>query len=87
MNVTFLQASITEETISFSALDDVRDLTCVSLAALSVERVQLQLLQQKRTQRSLHVLARNLHTNTKKQHGKKKAKDVQVGARSKLEAE
>ncbi|KAF0308259.1 uncharacterized protein FJT64_020491 [Amphibalanus amphitrite] len=78
VNITFLQASITEETISFSALDDVRDLTCVSLAALSIERLQLQLLQQRRTQRSLHVLARNMNTSTKKQHGKKKAKDVQV---------
>ncbi|KAK9874269.1 hypothetical protein WA026_002622 [Henosepilachna vigintioctopunctata] len=31
VNVTFLQVSIVEEIISFSALDNVKDLTCVSL--------------------------------------------------------
>ncbi|XP_065331514.1 bridge-like lipid transfer protein family member 1 isoform X1 [Cloeon dipterum] len=42
VNVTLLQASIVEEIISFSALDNVRDLTCVSLFAVCFESVSAQ---------------------------------------------
>ncbi|XP_076393962.1 transmembrane protein KIAA1109 homolog tweek isoform X14 [Megachile rotundata] len=34
MNITLLQASVVEEIISFSALENIRDLTCVSLFAI-----------------------------------------------------
>ncbi|KAF7987765.1 hypothetical protein HCN44_003628 [Aphidius gifuensis] len=34
INITLLQASVVEEIISFSALDNIRDLTCVSLFAI-----------------------------------------------------
>lgn len=39
INISILQASIVEEVISFSALDNLRDLTCVSLLALCVDDV------------------------------------------------
>ncbi|XP_031778300.1 transmembrane protein KIAA1109 homolog isoform X4 [Nasonia vitripennis] len=39
INVTLLQASVVEEIISFSALDNIRDLTCVSLFAICLDDV------------------------------------------------
>ncbi|XP_075226335.1 transmembrane protein KIAA1109 homolog tweek [Lycorma delicatula] len=39
VNIALLQASVVEEVISFSALDNIRDLTCVSLLAVSLESV------------------------------------------------
>jgi len=37
INISVLQASIVEEVISFSALDNLRDLTCVSLLAICID--------------------------------------------------
>ncbi|XP_069702783.1 bridge-like lipid transfer protein family member 1 isoform X3 [Periplaneta americana] len=39
VNITLLQASVVEEMISFSALDNIRDLTCVSLFAVCFDAV------------------------------------------------
>ncbi|XP_046668210.1 transmembrane protein KIAA1109 homolog isoform X3 [Homalodisca vitripennis] len=39
VNFALLQASVVEEVISFSALDNLRDLTCVSLLAVSFEGI------------------------------------------------
>lgn len=39
VNITLLQASVVEEIISFSALDNIKDLTCVSLFAVSFDNV------------------------------------------------
>ncbi|XP_035723534.1 transmembrane protein KIAA1109-like isoform X4 [Vespa mandarinia] len=39
MNLTLLQASVVEEIISFSALENIRDLTCVSLFAICFDDV------------------------------------------------
>ncbi|XP_063974640.1 bridge-like lipid transfer protein family member 1 isoform X5 [Diachasmimorpha longicaudata] len=39
INITLLQASVVEEIISFSALDNIRDLTCVSLFAICLDQV------------------------------------------------
>ncbi|XP_043271443.1 transmembrane protein KIAA1109 isoform X4 [Venturia canescens] len=39
LNITLLQASVVEEIISFSALDNIRDLTCVSLFAICFDDV------------------------------------------------
>ncbi|XP_039287951.1 LOW QUALITY PROTEIN: transmembrane protein KIAA1109 [Nilaparvata lugens] len=39
INIALLQASVVEEVISFSALDNIRDLTCVSLLAVSLDGV------------------------------------------------
>ncbi|KAK4878280.1 hypothetical protein RN001_010786 [Aquatica leii] len=43
INVTLLQVSIIEEIISFSALDNIRDLTCVSLFSVSLENITAKL--------------------------------------------
>uniref|UniRef100_A0A1B6DJ95 Bridge-like lipid transfer protein family member 1 C-terminal domain-containing protein n=2 Tax=Clastoptera arizonana TaxID=38151 RepID=A0A1B6DJ95_9HEMI len=39
VNIALLQASVVEEVISFSALDNIRDLTCVSLLAVSFDGI------------------------------------------------
>ncbi|XP_012270662.1 uncharacterized protein KIAA1109 isoform X2 [Orussus abietinus] len=39
MNITLLQASVVEEIISFSALENIRDLSCVSLFAICFDDV------------------------------------------------
>ncbi|XP_045469148.1 transmembrane protein KIAA1109 isoform X3 [Harmonia axyridis] len=39
VNVTFLQVSIVEEIISFSALDNVKDFTCVSLLSVCFDNI------------------------------------------------
>nr|CAD7595535.1 unnamed protein product [Timema genevievae] len=39
VNITVLQASVVEEIISFSALDNIRDLTCVSLFAICFDNI------------------------------------------------
>ncbi|XP_076277866.1 transmembrane protein KIAA1109 homolog tweek isoform X6 [Lasioglossum baleicum] len=41
MNITLLQASVVEEIISFSALENIRDLTCVSLFAICFDDVTI----------------------------------------------
>ncbi|KAG5893448.1 hypothetical protein JTB14_012167 [Gonioctena quinquepunctata] len=43
VNVTFLQVSIVEEIISFSALDNIKDLTCVSLFSVSFDNITAKL--------------------------------------------
>jgi hypothetical protein len=37
INLMVLQASVVEEMCAFSALDNVRDITCVSLLALGIQ--------------------------------------------------
>ncbi|XP_064637366.1 bridge-like lipid transfer protein family member 1 isoform X3 [Lineus longissimus] len=44
INICVLQASIVEEVISFSALENIRDLTCVSMMAICVDSITCQLL-------------------------------------------
>ncbi|XP_052791422.1 bridge-like lipid transfer protein family member 1 isoform X3 [Mya arenaria] len=44
INICTLQAGMVEELISFSALDNVHELTCVSLMGVSIEDVRCQLL-------------------------------------------
>ena len=41
MNITLLQASLVEEIISFSALDNIKDLTCVSLYTICFDEVMV----------------------------------------------
>ncbi|KAK5638052.1 hypothetical protein RI129_012347 [Pyrocoelia pectoralis] len=58
INVTLLQVSIIEEIISFSALDNIRDLTCVSLFSLSFENVSTKLQFDKQQKEVLQVFHR-----------------------------
>lgn len=43
VNVTLLQVSIVEEIISFSALDNIKDLTCVSMFSVCFDNVSAKL--------------------------------------------
>ena len=58
INITLLQASVVEEVISFSALDNIRDLMCVSLLAVAVERTHIHFAFRKQTKKSVQVLYR-----------------------------
>ncbi|KAK3100226.1 hypothetical protein FSP39_016558 [Pinctada imbricata] len=44
INICTLQAGIMEEKIQFSALENIHDLTCVSLLAVCIDRIECQLL-------------------------------------------
>ncbi|KFM73893.1 hypothetical protein X975_01877, partial [Stegodyphus mimosarum] len=43
VNISIMQASIVEEVIAFSALDNLKDLTCVSLLSVCVDNTLIQL--------------------------------------------
>ncbi|XP_031358006.1 transmembrane protein KIAA1109 isoform X3 [Photinus pyralis] len=58
VNVTLLQVSIIEEIISFSALDNIRDLTCVSLFSVSFENVTTKLQLDKQQKEVLQLFHR-----------------------------
>lgn len=56
INVNLLQASVVEEIISFSALDNVKDLTCVSVINFAIENISFNLIRKYRVRKVLHVL-------------------------------
>lgn len=56
VNIMALQCSVVEEVISFSALDNLKDLACVSVVALCLDQVQFQLLHGLQEQRSVQAL-------------------------------
>nr|XP_027205737.1 transmembrane protein KIAA1109-like [Dermatophagoides pteronyssinus] len=66
INISSLQASIVEEIISFSSLDNVKDLTCVLVSNISFDRIQLNMNRQTRQKRNLHVFMEQSSTNTEK---------------------
>ncbi|GIY39866.1 uncharacterized protein KIAA1109 [Caerostris extrusa] len=43
VNISIMQASIVEEVIAFSALDNLKDLTCVSLLSVCIDNTLIQL--------------------------------------------
>ena len=51
INICLLQATLVEEMIAFSALERVRELTCVSMLALCVDDIHAQLLLSNKAQR------------------------------------
>ncbi|XP_034234984.1 transmembrane protein KIAA1109 isoform X3 [Thrips palmi] len=58
VNVTLLQASLVEEIISFAALDNIRDLTCVSLFAVCLDTVTVRFHVGKQTREVVQTLNR-----------------------------
>ena len=58
INITLLQASVVEEVISFSALDNIRDLMCVSLLAVAIEKTNIHFLFREKTKKTVQVLHR-----------------------------
>ncbi|KAK7076624.1 hypothetical protein SK128_017338 [Halocaridina rubra] len=61
INITLLQASVVEEIISFSALDNIRDLTCVSLVSVCLDNVSLQFYSGHQSKKSVQMYMRNPH--------------------------
>ncbi|XP_034943286.1 transmembrane protein KIAA1109 homolog isoform X1 [Chelonus insularis] len=55
INITLLQTSVVEEIISFSALDNIRDLTCVSLFAICFEEVNARFYNGKQAREVVHT--------------------------------
>ncbi|XP_064482137.1 bridge-like lipid transfer protein family member 1 [Ornithodoros turicata] len=66
INVMALQCSVVEEVISFSALDNLKDLACVSVVALCLDHVQMQLLHGVQEQRSVQALPEHSPLLTRK---------------------
>ncbi|KAH9506664.1 hypothetical protein DERF_011385 [Dermatophagoides farinae] len=66
INISSLQASIVEEIISFSSLDNVKDLTCVLVSNISFNQIQFNMNRQTREKRNLHVFMEQSSTNTEK---------------------
>lgn len=55
INVLMLQTSLVEEVISFSALDNIKDLTCISLLAASLGPIELSVRRSQKDLRSLRT--------------------------------
>ncbi|XP_063358209.1 bridge-like lipid transfer protein family member 1 [Cydia amplana] len=58
VNVIFIQSSVVEDMISFSALDNIQDLTCVSLFGVSVENITAKYVSSKTTLESVQLYYR-----------------------------
>jgi hypothetical protein len=70
VNLTLLQASIVEEIISFSALDNLRDLTCVSLFAICFDSVSAQFYSGRQAKEVVQTFHRPAVAPTKKSKSK-----------------
>ncbi|XP_042203884.1 transmembrane protein KIAA1109 homolog isoform X4 [Homarus americanus] len=76
INITLLQASVVEEVISFSALDNIRDLTCVSLFSVSLDSVTLQFYSGHQSKKSVQMYMRNPHDPVMQKKSKSKARQA-----------
>lgn len=56
VNISLIQSSVVEEVISFSALDNVQDLSCASLLAISLDGISTRLHLGKTTKASIHTV-------------------------------
>lgn len=56
VNISLIQSSVVEEVISFSALDNVQDLSCASLLAISLDGISTRLHLGKTTRASIHTV-------------------------------
>lgn len=74
INVTFLQVSIVEEIISFSALDNIKDLTCVSLFSVCFDNVTAKLHCDKQAREVLQKFHRPSVVQSGSKKGANKAK-------------
>lgn len=56
INVSLIQSSVVEEVISFAALDNIQDLSCASLLAVSFDGIQSRFHLGKTTKASMHTV-------------------------------
>ena len=59
VNVMVLQASVVEEMCAFSALDRVKDITCVSLLSLGIKGTRFQLCKTSQSKKTVQVYQQN----------------------------
>lgn len=78
VNMIFIQSSVVEDMISFSALDNIQDLTCVSLFGVSVENIIAKYVSSKKTLESVQLYYRP----TLRALGSKKTFGIMKGPRA-----
>ncbi|XP_044260636.1 transmembrane protein KIAA1109 homolog isoform X4 [Tribolium madens] len=86
VNVTLLQVSIVEEIISFSALDNMKDLTCVSLFSVCFDNVTAKLHCDKQAREVLQRFHRPAVVQTGSKKGANRAK-ILLGLQSNTNAD
>lgn len=59
VNVMVLQASVVEDICAFSALDRVKDITCVSLLALGIKETTFQFCKTSQSKKTVQVFLQN----------------------------
>ena len=73
VNVMVLQASVVEEMCAFSALDHVKDITCVSLLSLGIKETRFQLCKTAQSKKTVQMYLQNQsHLSRKKKKSKYK---------------
>lgn len=78
VNIIFIQSSVVEDMISFSALDNIQDLTCVSLFGVSIENIIAKYVSSKKTLESVQLYYRP----TLRSLGSKKPFGIMKGPRA-----
>lgn len=74
INITLLQVSIVEEVISFSALDNIKDLTCVSMFSVSFDNITAKFHSDNQTREILQKFHRPAVVQTGSKKGGNKAR-------------
>lgn len=83
VNIVFIQSSVVEDIISFSALDNIQDLTCVSVFGICIENIIARYMSNKRTLESIQLFFRP----TLKALGSKKSFGIMKGPRALISAQ
>lgn len=68
INISIMQTAIVEEVISFSALDNMPNLTCPSLVLISLQKISMKLHSQQQIQRTIQVYAIETPTESTLRH-------------------
>ncbi|CAB3237702.1 unnamed protein product [Arctia plantaginis] len=83
VNMIFIQSSVVEDMISFSALDNIQDLTCVSLFGVSVENIIAKYVSSRKNLESVQLYYRP----TLRALGSKKSFGIMKGPRALIAAQ
>lgn len=83
VNMIFIQSSVVEDMISFSALDNIQDLTCVSLFGVSVENIIAKYVSNRKNLESVQLYYRP----TLRALGSKKSFGIMKGPRALISAQ
>ena len=78
VNIMILQASVVEEICAFSALDNVKDITCVSLLALGIQETSFRFHKTCQSKKIVQVLSQNNNKITSKKRKSKYKKIAQL---------